>query len=298
LPPLVAIVDGDAPRAPSPAAGELGAAPSLTPAPQIIIADDLPYRATHAHARELPEHGHHKKHGRHGRPYHPAPGVVVDVVDAQGGADDGTSPASPERGRSMGADLQRATRNVGYWPFRHCYEEGLRRDQALSGKVTLDLSVTATGAVERASLSSASIKDESVALCVAREASRLTVAPSKGTARVEVALSTGDEPVSEPHPVAHAKEIRDALRASWPAVEKCYAGEIGKHPDAGGRLELRFRVKPDGQVVEVAEGDSRFADIDVTRCVLGVYRAATLPALHGAQHETSFAYALHLEAKR
>jgi hypothetical protein len=46
----------------------------------------------------------------------------VDVADASGGA--------------SAAELQRVARNVGYWPFRHCYEEGLRRDQKMGGKVS------------------------------------------------------------------------------------------------------------------------------------------------------------------
>jgi hypothetical protein len=238
----------------------------------------------HGRTHELPEHRTHgKKKGRHGRPFHPAPGIVVDVLDAQGSAD--------------AVDLQRTARNVGYWPFRHCYEEGLRRDQALSGKVALDVAVGAQGAVEHATLASSTLKDDSVSLCVQREAEHLTLAPGKGSARITIALSTGDEPVPEPRPAQHAKEVRESLRASWPAVEKCYAGELAKHPDAGGRLELKFRSRSDGHVVEVAEGDSRFADVDVTRCVLGVYRGATLPAVHGGPRESTFVYDLHLEAK-
>ena len=87
------------------------------------------------------------------------------------------------------------------------------------------------------------------------------------------------------------------IPADWP---RALSQLLYDHPDAGGRLELRFRVKADGhatQILEVAEGESRFADIEVTRCVLGVYRTASLPAMHGATHETSFVYALHLEAR-
>ena len=290
-PSLVAEVPLDGARTelserPSPPAEQSTAAATHAPAapavPHMVLVDELPYRATHTRARELPEHAHGKKHGRHGRPYHPAPGIVVDVPDAQGEAD--------------GADLQRTARNVGYWPFRHCYEEGLRRDQALSGKVALDVQVGATGAVERASLASATVKDESVALCVEREAEHLTLAPGKGSARLAVTLSTGDEAVPEPHAVPHAKELRESLRASWPAVEKCYAAGLASRPDAGGRLELRIRARSDGHVVDVAEGDTHF-DAAVTRCVLAVYRSASLPAVHGGPHESTFVYAMHLESR-
>jgi hypothetical protein len=113
---------------------------------------------------------------------------------------------------------------------------------------------------------------------------------------MSVNLATGDEPVPTPHTAPHADDLRDALRKSWPAVTQCYAGEVAKHPDAGGRMELRFHVKPGGEIAEVVENDTRFGDVDVTRCVLGVYRSAKLPVAHGS-HEASFVYALHFEAR-
>jgi hypothetical protein len=273
-----------------PARGATEAMPALpTPATtplHVVLVDEPPFRATHTRARELPEHAHHgKKHGRHGRPFHPAPGIIVDVQDSSGGA--------------SATDLQRTARNVGYWPFRHCYEEGLRRDQHMAGKVTMDLAVAAGGAVDRATIAGATLHDESVVLCVAREAGHLALAPaeSPSTAKLEVSLSTGDEPVPMPRPASHAEELQEALRASWPAVEKCYAADLPKHPDAGGRMELHFRVHSGGEVDEVSEGDTRFGDVDVTRCVLGVYRGAKLPTIAHGSHETSFVYAMHLEAR-
>jgi hypothetical protein len=263
------------------------AAPTaLSSAPHVVLVDELPFRANKTHARELPEHAHHgKKKGRHGRPFHPAPGIVVDINDATGGA--------------SAADLQRTGRNVGYWPFRHCYEEGLRRDQHMGGKVDLDLAVAPGGSVDRASIAGATLHDESVVLCVAREASHLalTSAESATSAKMELTLSTGDEPVPEPRPVPHAEELREALRASWPAVKQCYAGALARHADDGGRLELHFHVKPSGEIAEVAEGDTRFGDVEVTRCVLGVYRGAKLPGVAHGSHDASFVYALHLEAR-
>jgi hypothetical protein len=262
------------------------AAPASAPALHVVLVDELPFRITHSRAQELPEHAHHgKKKGRHGRPFHPAPGIVVDVTEANGGA--------------SAADLQRAGRNVGYWPFRHCYEEGLRRDQHLGGKVALDLAVAPGGAVDRASIDSATVRDESVVLCVAREASRLALAPGdKATsAKLDLTLSTGDEPVPVPHTVPNADEIRESLRSSWPAVKQCYAAGVAKRPDAGGRMELHFHVRPSGEIAEVSEGDTRFGDVEVTRCVLGVYRGMKLPGIGRGSHETSFAYAMHLEAR-
>jgi len=82
-------------------------------------------------------------------------------------------------------------------------------------------------------------------------------------------------------------------------VERCYASELSKRPGVGGRMELRFRGRSSGEIVEVTEeGEPRFADIDVTRCVLGVYRSTRLPpARVCTARETTFGYAIHFEAR-
>jgi hypothetical protein len=267
------------------------AAPAATTsaAPRIVLVDAEPAKTSHTRARELPEHehGHHPKHGRHGRPFHPAPGIVVDVASTQGGA--------------SAADVQRTARNAGYWPFRRCYEEGLQRNQQLAGSVHFGLMHQSSSLTTQ--LVDSTIKDESVTLCVLREARHLELswgaeasdAAPDATADVKVSLATGDEPVPTPHPVPHADELREALHASFPAVQQCYASGLARHPDEGGRMELRFHAKPSGEITEVSEDEPRFGDVDVTRCVLGVYRTAKLPHVHGS-HASSFVYDLHFEA--
>jgi hypothetical protein len=300
MPPVVAIPAPSAgpPITPETApatvsAGDEPAAESETEAPaekaavHIVLVDEPPYRRSLAHAKAEPTHAASHHHGQHSsRPYHPAPGIVVDVVDAGGG---------------KGAELERAARSAAYWPFRRCYEEGLRRDPKLAGKVSLDVDVSPGGNVDRATIAAATVRDDAVALCVGREAAHLSLAPGPGEkVRMDVGLYAGDEPVMVPRTVPHAEELREALRASWPAVEQCYAAELGAHPDAGGDMELRFRERSTGEIVEVAEtGENRFSDVDVTRCVLGVYRTTKLPAARtSTSRETTFAYTMHFEARR
>jgi hypothetical protein len=269
------------------------------PATHIEIGDDLP-RFSRVHAAKAGHHAHESHEGRHEpegessakharnkhRPYHPAPGIVVDVVDAQGAV--------------AAADVQRVARNLGYWPIRGCYEDGLRADPQLAGRVALELAVGPGGAVDRADVKASTVHDPVVTACVAREARRLVLpsGDSPTTARVVVTLARGDEPVPTARPIPDADVLRQALRAPWEAVRRCYAHELPNHPDVGGRLELHFKAKRDGEVREVAEvGDSRFADEGVARCVVGVYRATKLPSLH-ASADRSFFYALRLEASR
>jgi len=282
---------------PTPAPAPAPATPSATVA-RVLMADELPFfpvrlrahdadrrRANHEATRESRDS--EAKSSRH-RPYHPAPGIIVDVTDAQGGI--------------AAADLQRIARNADYWPFRECYEAALRADQRLSGKVSLELVVTPSGSVDRATVAASTLRDEIVGACVAREARHLALPATSAqtVAKVDVSLATGDEAVTTARPFANAESLRQALRTSWDGARQCYATGLATRPDAGGRLELRFRVHHDGEIFEVSEvgdHDVRFTDVDVARCVLGVYRTARLPPLARASRERSFVYALHFESK-
>jgi hypothetical protein len=249
--------------------------------PRVLLVDEPPFRPAFLHGAQAASHGKHR--GRHGKPYHAAPRIVVDVTEGD-----------------TSGDLQRTARNLGYWPFRACYEEGLRREAQLGGKVALRVFVAPAGAVERSEAMPSSLVDPVVVACVGREARHLAfpAAPGEREAVFEVTLGTGDEPVFAPPPLANGGPLREALRGSWSAVERCYADRLAKAADVGGRMELHFRVQSSGAVSEVAEGEPRFGDVDVTRCVLGVYRTTRLP-VEGSprrQRPSDFVYALHFEA--
>ncbi len=272
-------------NAPDPSAGASAASPAggNATAPRVVLVDELPYRPSRG-SEQLHKQAKARRH--RDRPYELEPGVVIDVARSQGAED--------------AADRDRIARSSAYWPFRRCYEEGLRRDPSLAGRASLDLAVGAGGEVERANVVSATLRDESVLLCIAREAKHLALAPAASPSRaaLDVSLSPGARPRSGPLTIAHAGELREALRASWPGVERCYASGLAMHPGTGGRIELRFRANRSGEVVDVTEqGDARFADLDVARCVVGVFRVARLPASRmRSGRETTFVYAMHVEA--
>jgi hypothetical protein len=278
---------------PAPAAATTApAAPAPTLA--VSIADELPYLAVHAQDDDAVESRSRKHTGgttsarskRRGkkRPYHPAPREVVDITSAAAGASQ--------------ADVQRIARSKGYNPFRSCYEEGLRRDQKLGGKISVDFTLGANGEVVGAKKTAATLGDDSVVQCVVREAGRLELAhPESGTPAITmvVTLSPGDDPIPVPRAAPHAEHLREALRTRWSGVEVCYKDGLAKHTDLGGRLEVKLRVSPHGDVLEAGEGATRFGDAAVTKCVVDVIKDAKLPKL-GTKHETSFVYALHVES--
>ena len=156
-------------------------------------------------------HASRAKRSHGGRPYHPGPGIVVDTTEDQGGP--GT------------ADLQRVARSAGYWPFRRCYEEGLRRDPGLAGKVSLDVAVAVNGLVERAEVVSATLRDESVALCIGREAAHLAFAQRESPTQVRRSTSRFPRATS-----------RSRCRAPLPTQTSCGRRCAPRGPPSSGAM--------------------------------------------------------------
>ena len=222
---------------------------------------------------------------RRGRRHeHPDPRIIVDVKSVKGNVQQ--------------ADVQRQARAKGWGLIKSCYEEGLRRNQRLNGSLGFEVTIGADGNVSTWNEKGASLTDASVNLCVVREISRLGIfTADNASANVEfqVFLSPGDDPVPVPHIAPRADTLASVLRSRWAGVEVCYREGLERHADIGGRMEMRFRVRPAGDVADVVEGDTHFADADVSRCVLDVYRNTKFRKVAG-RHDETFVYALHLEA--
>jgi hypothetical protein len=252
---------------------------------RVLVADEAPFypgtqgAITPPHDPSRP--AFKAREGSSQRPYHPAPGIVVDVVDESG---------------AVIAALQRSARNLGYWPFRHCYEEGLRRDQSLTGTVSLDLLVSPDASGRRTELEGSTLKDGVVTACVAREAHHIVFDPvaSPVAAKLRVLLALGDEPVPLALGFPGGKDLRAELRTHWAEAASCFEASLAHHPDAGGRIELRFDLADDGTPTRVSQAGSRYPDTQTADCVEEVYRHAALtspPAVRGK----SFVYVVHFE---
>jgi hypothetical protein len=252
-------------------------------ASRALVTDEPPFLPG-TQAWVAPRSAPPRKARRGGRPYHPAPGIVVDVVDDSGAVIQG---------------MQRTARNLGYWPFRRCYEEGLRRNQALTGTVSMAIVVTPQESDRRTEVVSSSVKDDVVTACVAREAHHITLDPVQApvTARIRVLLALGDEPVPGPVTAPGGGDLRAVLRMSWPEALGCFEAALARRPDAGGRMELRFDVDADGTIARVAEAAPRFPDAEATDCVVDVFTRAALVGLSPALRGKAFVYPMHFESR-
>jgi len=222
---------------------------------------------------------------QNGKPAHPAPRIKVDVVQIRGHLEE--------------AEVLRLARSKGYWPFRLCYEEGLRRTQKLHGKIRLRVTVGPNGAPRSVGRVEAELDDAAVVSCVVKAAKTLAFAtPERGTPEVtlEVSLWPGDASIQKPAVVPRAGPVVSealvaALRALWPEVRACYADGVARKLGLWGRLALRLRITASGQVTEAAETESRFPDREVVECATKVYVRAELPP---SNEELDIVYPLRL----
>jgi hypothetical protein len=224
--------------------------------------------------------------GPKGKPAHAAPRVKVDVMDV--------------RGEVSEAEMQRAARLKSYWPFRICFEQGLRRTQKLHGTIKLRLTLGPSGRPSGVQQLGTELSDAAVVSCVVKSAMGLGLpAPSSGAPQItlDISLWPGDEPVSvksgargnEAAP-AEAKAMIEQLRTHGSDVRSCYAAGLGRHEGLWGRLALALHITS-GVVDDVNEVESHFPDTEVTACIRKVFLRATVPS---TERELTVVYPLRL----
>ncbi len=232
------------------------------------------------------------------RGYHPGARVRVDTQLLRG-----RMPKRLRRNRRTGRypkvlshrSLLARSRKYGYWPFRLCFEDGLRENQRLKGKTVLRLVINGRGRVSSARLSSSKLKDTVVVECLRDRARALTYPPPpRGRSvvvRLTVALWPGDAPVLRVGPPRGESfdnpgkidetALEKSLATLVPQVADCYAQGLARDSGLWGRIALRLDVSERGKLGRVKEYESRFPDRSVSRCVRKLAGTMRLPAPEG-----------------
>jgi len=222
--------------------------------------------------------------------FHPAPRVLVDVGIRTGSV--------PKRSKTKGvlseAGIVAQARNAGYWPFRLCFEEGLRRDPELRGKTRVRFTIEASGRVRSEKMAFSELKDRGVGKCLAARVRAMHFSPApprRVHADITVDLNPGDAPLPESHPPVSAPSetptkldetgMGRALSDRIGRVNECYSGGLARDPKLWGRLAILLDIDAEGRVVSASEHDSRFPDRAVSACVVDSLRGAHLPKPDG-----------------
>jgi hypothetical protein len=91
---------------------------------------------------------------------------------------------------------------------------------------------------------------------------------------------------ASPHPTSPAApdwgepdmpKVRKLFEARFAEVKRCYEAELQKHPDARGKLTLRFTIVESGALRYVTVAKTTFQRRDVPSCVVEVVRRWKTP---------------------
>lgn len=222
--------------------------------------------------------------------FHPAPRVLVDVSIRSG--------SLPKRSKTKSVfsetSLVAQTRNAGYWPFRLCYEEGLRRDPALRGKTRVRFVVESNGRVRSERMAFTELKDHAVAKCLSARvrAMRFSPAPQRRVhADTTIDLGPGDAPLPDSVRAEAANgtagdpsgikvdqgAVTRALEERLGKVTACYEEALARDPKLWGRVAMLMDVDAEGRVLSAAEYGSHFPDPAVPACAVEALRGALVP---------------------
>ncbi len=222
--------------------------------------------------------------------YHPAPRVLVDVSIRSG--------SLPKRSKTKSvfseASLVAQTRNAGYWPFRICYEEGLRRDPALRGKTRVRFVVESNGHVKSERMAFTELKDHAVAKCLSARVRSIRFSPApprRVHADTTIDLNPGDAPLPDSVRAETASvtsgdpagikmdqgAVTNALEERLGKVTTCYEEALARDPKLWGRVAMLMDVDAEGRVLRAAEYESHFPDPAVPACTVEALRGAVVP---------------------
>jgi hypothetical protein len=224
--------------------------------------------------------------------YHPAPRVTVDVEVVAGGLPKKArvDPKSKKPDRILSeASLLARSRKYGYWPFRLCFEAGLRRDQDLGGKTRIRFRVSRSGRISKSRLVDTTLRDKDVAKCLVDSASEIELLspPRNIDVEAQIGLWHGDAPLPtlieppETKPSLDAEVILTAFEAARPGLSSCYREALGRDPALWGRIELGIELGSTGAIAKVTERDSHFPDKEALGCVIALAQNLTLPEKKG-----------------
>lgn len=228
--------------------------------------------------------------------FHPGARVRVDTKLLRGSLPK-TAPFDRRRGKyrhvlSHTSLLARSRRN-GYWPFRLCYEEGLRRDATIAGRTRLSIEIATSGAVRKVRSIDSKLGDADVVRCLADAAKKLSYPPPPRGVRVELSIELwpGDAPLPRngPPPGATLDAVGEVdLDESYNVVAtreaqlaRCYARGLADDAALWGRVQLLLRLDAHGSVTSIREDESRFPDRRVTTCLRAALRDVAFPKPKG-----------------
>jgi hypothetical protein len=224
--------------------------------------------------------------------YHPGARVRVDA-EALGVRLPERAPLNRRTGRPVrmltAPALVAHLRKYGYWPYRLCFEEGLRKDQTLKGETHVRADVDASGRIVATRMLGTKLVSPTVAECLSKKTRALQVPPPGRPIKIKLSIKLwpGDAPVPSIGPPDGAivenpgrldvVAVERATAAVTGDIAECYTAALERDAGLWGRVELRVELDEHGRARKVAENESRFPDREVVRCAVSALKKVAFP---------------------
>ena len=82
-------------------------------------------------------------------------------------------------------------------------------------------------------------------------------------------------------PAVEDPRIRNTVRANYGKFQRCYEKGLQRNPSLQGRVVVRLKIDPDGEVDTVRDHGSTMPDRRVVKCILDVYDDIEFPESYG-----------------
>lgn len=203
--------------------------------------------------------------------YHPGTRVRVDAAPRLG-----PRMRRSKAGNSLARKLQAGLRNLGYWPFRNCYENVARHHSDPGGRTRLRLIVRSDGRVVRSRLVASNLRSREIGACHAAAARQLRLPPiqlRQVDVDVDVSVWPGDLPLlalPSQSPSASNLDLGGVSRillGMESSVERCLRQARSSDAKIWGRLALSFAIGDNHRPTAIREHQSHFPDAEATSCV-------------------------------
>lgn len=226
--------------------------------------------------------------------FHPGVRVVVDTKLLSG-----SLPKRAPRGQRRSVFSQHAllahARKWGYWNFRICLEEALRRQgsrkqQTDHGQTIIRVAINSSGKVRAARLVKSELDDKQAQQCLVDRTLDYKPFSPMPRKRLQVELSIKLWPGDAPVPLLEADDdergpgdvdldqVHAAVEKRLDRLKRCYFFGLERDEKLWGRLQVQLTLREKGgSPTRIRETESQFPDRRVTRCVRRELRKLDLP---------------------
>ena len=175
-----------------------------------------------------------------------------------------------------------------------CYERRLTDQPGLEGRVSVQFTIAATGAVSNSALAQSSMKDAAVEQCLVLAVRGWEFPRPEGGGIVVVTYPFTFTPGGDAPRDFATRDIRTAVESRREQIRTCYVQHPPRSPDALARLTVDWTVQQSGEISE-STISGKDAETALAGCIAGALRGVRLPPLAGIKGPLKLSFPFYFQ---